>query len=94
MTDEKLARRYAQDTLGLPVETTPRLYGYLHYHMHLGGADHEEVIREHERFERRPLTRFLNQTFDDAMRCRLMANMVSIAAAHSMSEKDAKRSDQ
>ena len=75
MTDEKLARRYAQSNLGLSVETTPRLYGYLHYHQHLGGADHDEVIKEHERFEKRPLTQFFNQTFDDAMRCRLMVNM-------------------
>jgi hypothetical protein len=75
MTDEKLARRYAQDTLGLHVETTPRLYGYLHYHLHLGEADHDHVIAEHERFERRPLTAFFKQTFDDAMRCRLMANI-------------------
>lgn len=73
MTDEKLARRYAQETLGLQVETTPRLYGYLHFHLHLGGADHDEVIKEHERFERRPLTSFFNHTFTEAMRCRLMA---------------------
>ena len=48
---------------------------YLHYHQHLGGADHDEGIKEHERFERRPLNQFFNQTFDEAMRCRLMANM-------------------
>ncbi|CUJ97066.1 Uncharacterised protein [Achromobacter xylosoxidans] len=75
MTDEKLARRYAQSNLGLSVETTPRLYGYLHYHQHLGGADHDEVIKEHERFEKRPLTQFFKQTFDEAMRCRLMTSM-------------------
>lgn len=86
MTDEKLARKYAQGTLGLLVETTPRLYGYLHYHMHLGGGDHDEVIKEHERFERRPLTSFFNQTFNDAMRCRLMANTTSIAAMHSATD--------
>lgn len=86
MTDEKLARNYARDRLGLQVETTPRLYGYLHYHLHLGGADHDEVIKEHERFERRPLTPFFNQTFHEAMRCRLMANTVSIVASHSSSQ--------
>ena len=75
MTDDWLARKYAKDNLGLSVETTPRLYGYLHYHQHLGGADHDEVIKEHERFERRPLTRFFNRTFREAMHCRLMANM-------------------
>lgn len=75
MTDEKLARKYAQSKLGLLVETTPRLYGYLHYHMHLGGADHDDIIREHERFEKRPLTKFFHQTFEEAMRCRLMTNI-------------------
>ncbi|MDO9068549.1 MAG: hypothetical protein Q7W05_08835, partial [Deltaproteobacteria bacterium] len=88
MTDEKLARRYAQDTLGLHVETTPRLYGYLHYHLDLGGADHDHVIAEHEQFERRPLTTFFKQTFDDAMRCRLMANMAVTAARNSISEEN------
>lgn len=81
MTDEKLARKYARDSLGLSVETTPRLYGYLHYHMHLSDADHEEIIKEHERFERRPLTQFFNQTFEEAMRCRLMANTHKQAAS-------------
>jgi predicted nucleic acid-binding protein len=76
MTDEKLARNYARDGLGLQVETTPRLYGYLHYHLHLGGADHDEVIKEHERFERRPLSQFFHQMFEEAMRCRLMATTV------------------
>lgn len=88
MTDEKLARKYAEINLGLPVETTPRLYGYLHYHMHLGQADHDEVIKEHERFERRPLTRFFNHALAEAMRCRLMANSsanVSAPAAQSQS---------
>lgn len=85
MSDEKLAKKYAQETLGLFVETTPRLYGYLHYHFHLGGADHDEVIKEHERFERRPLTSFFNETFREAMRCRLMANSTAVAASHMQS---------
>ncbi len=74
MTDEKLARKYAHDTLGLEIETTPRLYGYLHYYMHLTEVDHDEVIKEHERFERRPLSQFFTQTFEGATRCRKMAN--------------------
>ena len=74
MTDEKLARKYAHDTLGLEIETTPRLYGYLHFHLHLNEVDHDEVIKEHERFERRPLSRFFTQTFEGAIRCRNMTN--------------------
>lgn len=94
MTDEKLARKYARDGLGLQVETTPRLYGYLHYYLHLGGADHDEVIKEHERFERRPLTHFFNQTFDEAMRCRLMANTGSIVTSASSSQGKAQDGNQ
>ena len=45
-----------------------------------GGADHDKVIKEHERFERRPLTQFFNQTFDEAMRCRLIANMKTVSS--------------
>lgn len=87
MTDEKLARKYAQEKLGLLVETTSRLYGYLHYHMHLGGADHDEIIKEHERFEKRPLTQFFNQTFEEAMRCRLMSNMSATKATSNEGSK-------
>lgn len=87
MTDEILARKYAQGTLGLSVGTTPRLYGYLHFHLHLGDTDHDHVIAEHERFERRPLTEFFNRTFSDAIRCRAMANTALTIAAHSVSDK-------
>lgn len=86
MTDERLARRFAQTTLGLRVETTPRLYGFLHFHQHLGGSDHDHVINEHERFEPRPLTAFFNQTFDEAMRCRLMANVAVTTEVNPTSE--------
>ncbi|RUL78955.1 hypothetical protein [Dyella choica] len=72
MTDERLARREAEGKLGLSVETTPRLYGYLHYHKHLNDGDHNAVIAEHEKFERRPLTKFFQDTYEEAMRCRLM----------------------
>ena len=82
MTDEKLARKYAREKLGLLVETTPRLYGYLHYHLHLGESDHDQVIKEHERFEERPLTQFFNQTFSEAMRCRLMTRTSTAEPAH------------
>ena len=73
MTDDKRARDSAQQKFGLRVETTPRLYGYLHYHRHLSDADHPDVINEHERFENRPLTKFLDATYREAMRCKQMA---------------------
>lgn len=74
LTDEKLARDYASKTLKLEVGTTPRLYGYLHFHYHLSESDHGLVIEEHERFERRPLTKFLNEAFETALRCKLMTS--------------------
>ncbi len=76
MTDEKKARNYASKQLGLTVETTPKLYGWLHYHLHLGDGDHEDVIREHEQYETRPLTSFFREAFDEAMRCRLMERSI------------------
>lgn len=72
MTDEKQARRFAENKLKLKVGTTPRLYGFLLYHQHLGAADHQDVIAEHERFEKRPLTEFLQEAYEEAMRARLM----------------------
>lgn len=77
MTDERQARHVASTKLGLNVETTPKLYAWLHYHQHLGSGDHEDVIREHEIYEVRPLTRYLREAYEEAMRCRLMAKPVS-----------------
>lgn len=76
MTDERQARHVASRQFGLEVETTPKLYAWLHYHQHLGGGDHEDVIREHESYESRPLTRFLREAYEEAMRCRLMSKPV------------------
>lgn len=72
MTDEKKARKFASKQLGLAVETTPKLYAWLHYHLHLGDGDHEDVILEHEIYEDRPLTSFFREAYGEAMRCRLM----------------------
>lgn len=75
MTDEKKARKFATDKLGLNVETTAKLYAWLHYHGHLSDGDHGDVIREHESYESRPLTTFFHDAFEEAMRCRLMNRM-------------------
>lgn len=76
MTDEKQARNFASQHLRLNVETTPKLYAWLHYHQHLGGSDHADVIREHECYEKRPLTKFLNEAFEEAQRCRLIQRSI------------------
>ncbi|KJR98751.1 MAG: hypothetical protein VR65_19800 [Desulfobulbaceae bacterium BRH_c16a] len=73
MTDEKKARKFATNQLGLPIETTPKLYAWLHFYRHLADGDHGDVIREHENFESRcPLTKFFTQAYEEAQRCRLM----------------------
>jgi predicted nucleic acid-binding protein len=72
MTDEKKARKFALEKLRLHVETTPKLYAWLHYNGYLSDSDHQNVIREHEIYEVRPLTMFLQEAFNEAMRCRLM----------------------
>lgn len=74
MTDEKKARLHARDRLRLAVETTPRLYGYLHFHSHLNDADHPEVVAEHERYEKRPLTVFFDDAYRHALYCRSVAS--------------------
>lgn len=86
MTDEKQARSFASRHLRLNVETTPRLYAWLHYHQHLGGSDHADVILEHECYEKRPLTKFLNEAFEEAQRCRLIQR--SIGSPSVVPEKD------
>lgn len=72
MTDEKLARKYAKDNLLLTVETTPRLYGFLHFRKLLIDSDHPDVLSEHERFESRPLSTYLTEAYHEALRVRLM----------------------
>lgn len=72
MTDEQKARKFASQQLGLSVETTPKLYAWLHYYRHLSDGDHEDVIREHEIYEGMPLTSFFCEAYGEAMRCRSM----------------------
>jgi predicted nucleic acid-binding protein len=72
MTDEKQARHHARERLELHVETTPRLYGWLHYRRELLDADHPAIISDHERHERRPLTKFFDEAYESALQYRLM----------------------
>lgn len=72
MTDERKARQYAEQKLQLKVETTPKLYGWLHFHRHLLDGDHNAVIEEHEIYEQRPLTTFLKEAYETALQYRLM----------------------
>ena len=78
MTDEYKARQYAEKKLQLKVETTPKLYGWLHFHRHLLDGDHSAVIAEHEIYERRPLTIFLQEAYETALQYRLMEQLQQI----------------
>ena len=80
MSDDRRACRYAEDVLRLIVETTPKLYAWLHYYRHLTDGDHGEVIAEHERYERRPLTSFFNEAYEAALQHRLMSAAAGPAA--------------
>lgn len=73
MTDERKARHYAENNLQLKVETTPRLYGWLHFRGYLSDSDHAEVLAEHEIYERRPLTKFFDEAYRTALQHRLMS---------------------
>lgn len=72
MTDDRQACIYAEQKLRLIVETTPRLYAWLHYYRHLSDGDHGQVIAEHEKYEQRPLSKFLNEAYEAALQYRLM----------------------
>lgn len=73
MTDEKKANDYAK-RIGIITETTPKLYAWLQYKGLLSDGDHNAVISEHEKYERRPLTTFFNEAYQEAMRARMMDN--------------------
>ena len=73
MTDERQARYFAEHSLNLRCETSPRLYGWLHFHRHLSDGDHSEIIAEHEGLERRPLTKFFNEALESALQYQLMS---------------------
>lgn len=83
MSDDRRACKYAEDVLRLIVETTPRLYAWLHYCRHLTDSEHSEVITEHEKYERRPLTRFLNEAYELALQHRLMSAGGGLSASTS-----------
>lgn len=83
MSDDRRACKYAKDVLRLIVETTPRLYAWLHYCRHLTDSEHNDVITEHEKYEQRPLTRFLNEAYELALQHRLMNEGGGLSASTS-----------
>lgn len=73
MTDDQKARRLSRGVIGNDrVQTTPHLFGWLIYCGRLSDGDKRDVISEHETHNR-PLTRYFEEMYNEALRCRSMA---------------------
>ena len=72
MTDDQKARRLAERMLPPPlVQTTPHLLGWLFYTSHLGDGDKAVIVTQHESLCRHPLTRYFEEVYRWALKCRL-----------------------
>lgn len=72
-TDDQGARKLAALALAEDrVQTTPQVLGWLFFEGRLGDRDLAGIVEEHESFER-PLRRFFQDMYEEAMRCRLLA---------------------
>jgi hypothetical protein len=79
LTDDQRARKLAREVLlESPTQTTPHLVGWLFFSNRLGDADKGTIIKEHEGMERH-LTRYFDEAYLEACRCRLMANHGAVA---------------
>jgi hypothetical protein len=73
MTDDQKARKLGCLTLGnARVQTTPHLFGWLIFGGFLSDSDKVHVIQEHVGLDG-ILSRYLEETYLEALRCRLMA---------------------
>jgi hypothetical protein len=73
-TDDMGARKLGENLLEPDrVQTTPHLLGWLFFGGHLVDGDLPTIIEEHESFER-PLRRYFEEAYSEAMRCRLLAS--------------------
>lgn len=76
-TDDQRARKLAALVLTEDrVQTTPHVLGWLFFEGRLADGDLACIVEEHESFER-PLRRFFDQMYHEAMRCRLLARTAS-----------------
>lgn len=72
-TDDQGARKLAALVLAEDcVQTTPHVLGWLFFEGRLADGDLAGIIEEHESFER-PLRKFFDLMYLEAMRCRLLA---------------------
>ena len=73
LTDDQKARKLASGIIEpAMVQTTPHLFGWLHFHWHLTDGDKDAVIAEHESLKR-PLAGQFECMYQEALRYRLMA---------------------
>ena len=73
LTDDKKARRFAQEILSdSKTQTTPHLVGWLFFRNHLSDGDKDVLLREHQGMGR-PLSEYFDQMYMEACRCRLMS---------------------
>ena len=72
LTDDQNARRLASAIMDdRKVQTTPHLVGWLYFTGNLVDGDKDAIAREHEALGR-PLVRYFQEMYEEAMRCRLM----------------------
>jgi len=72
LTDDQKARKLGEEFMGTPgPQTTPHLVGWLFFYGHLVDSEKAVVIEEHESMER-PLSKYFETMYMEAMRCRLM----------------------
>jgi len=77
LTDDQKARKLAETVLPKRMtQTTTHLFGWLIFTTRLSDSDKGDVIDEHERL-RRPLRRYLEEIYLEALRCRLLASNAS-----------------
>ena len=72
ITDDKKARKLAEDSGHAHVQTTPHLFSWLIFNRRLGDSDKERVIEQHKEMDR-PLAPHFENAYEMALQCRLNA---------------------
>lgn len=73
ITDDRKARKLAEDSGHAHIQTTPHLFSWLIFNGRLGDADKDAVIAQHKTMER-PLAPHLETAYEMALQCRLNAS--------------------
>jgi hypothetical protein len=72
ITDDRKARRLAEDSGHALAQTTPHLFSWLIFKGHIGDSDKFTVIAQHRSMER-PLAPHFEKAYELALQCRLNA---------------------